>query len=945
MHWKTQRLIGLFQASVLCAFLTASLGHAQIRIGVTGNHSNPANQKAAKQACESGDLDCTYTELDPATFNAMTPAEFRANFDVLLASWMSQSWHFDLDWDTKLLPFLELGGGIIWEDPGNSADLDPAVAALNLMPFNTDWCGVLITEEIQGVTTGILQDGECTGNQRPACFSNYHVGFSSWHPNLSPFLLAKGTRYMTDGSEVPDEECQPNLIIGLHGEFSGGRIILSGPDNNFHGVRDDGELRRSRNQYKLLVNELLWVAEGFDPPPPDDDTFPPVVSITSPAHGAVFEPGSSFTVHADASDNVGVASVTFRLDGVTQCIETESPYTCQMSVSETPDTAHEVSAMAVDAAGNSATDSITVHATLDADNTPPQVAITSPNDGELIFVGTSFTAIAEASDNVGVTHVVFRRNGVSVCTVFESPYTCEIAVGNQPNVDYQISATAFDAAGNSATDAIIVTTYSDADTEPPVVIITWPADGQIIEKGSTFTVEAEATDNVGVTDVVFRLNGQTKCVDSTAPYTCQMTIDNTPDAAYEIVVTAFDAANNSASDSVTFFSSSADGDTTPPNVAITHPADGASVPVSKDILVQADASDDVGVASVEFRLNGDLKCIDTTAPYSCQMSIGRRAGLTYYISAMAFDAAGNSAEHTISVISVEPDTMPPTVLITSPADGAVIERGSTFIVEATATDNVGVTNVVFRLNDETKCVDSTSPYTCQMTIDDTPDAAYQITAIAFDAANNSSSHTITVFSSPEQDTTPPSVVITYPADGAFVQAGSNITVEASASDNIGVASVEFRLNGALQCTDTQAPYSCQMAIGASPGVQYTIMATAFDAAGNSASHSITVTSASEADTTPPTVAITSPLDGAVVQRGTTITVEADASDNVGVASVVFRLDGVIQCTDTQAPYSCQVSIPSKPNQPYVISATAFDAAGNSASHEITVVSSGSGNRN
>lgn len=944
MNRRFHRLIGAFQVLGMLFILSMS-AHAQVRIGVTGNHSNPANLKAAKQACDSGDLNCTYTELDPVTFNSMTPAELRANFDILLAAWMSQSWHFDLDWTTRLHPFLELGGGVIWEDPGNFADLDPAVAAVNLMPYNTDWCSVLITEEIPGVTTGILQDGECTGNQRPACFSNFHVGFTSWHPGLSPFLLSKGTRYMTDGSEVPDEECQPNLVVGLYGEFSGGRIILTGPDNNFHGSRNDGELRRSRNQYKLLVNEILWVSEGFDPPPPDDDTFPPVVSITSPADGAVFEPGSTFTVHADASDNVGVASVTFRLDGNTQCIEMQSPYTCQMSVSETPDTAHEVSAMAVDAAGNSSTDSITVFASLDADTTPPQVEITSPSDGAQILVGTTFTAVAEASDNVGVTHVVFRRNGVSQCTVFESPYTCEIGVGNQSNVDYQISATAFDAAGNSATDAIIVTTYSDTDTEPPVVTITWPSDGEIIEKGSTFTVEAEATDNVGVTDLVFRLNGQTKCVDSTAPYTCQMTIDHTPDVAYEIMVTAFDAANNSASASVTFFSSSADGDTTPPTVAITSPADGAFVNVNSTILVQADASDDVGVAKVEFRLNGELKCTDAASPYSCQMEIGRRANLNYQITATALDAAGNSASHSITVTSIESDTTPPTVTITSPLDGAIVERGSTFTVQAEAADNVGVTSVVFRLNDETTCVDSTSPYTCQMTIDNTPDAVYQITAIAFDAANNSSSHSITVFSSPEQDTTPPSVSITFPADGAIVPVSSNITVQASASDNIGVASVEFRLNGVLQCTDTSSPYSCQMAIGATPGVQYTIMATAFDAAGNSASHSIMVTSASEADTTPPTVAITSPLDGAVVQRGTTITVEADAADNVGVTSVVFRLDGVIQCTDTQAPYSCQVSIPSKPNQPYVITATAFDAAGNSASHEITVVSSGSGARN
>src|SRR5207247_4605094 len=43
------------------------------------------------------------------------------------------------------------------------------------------------------------------------------------------------------------------------------------------------------------------------------------------------------------------------------------------------------------------------------------------------------------------------------------------------------------------------------------------------------------------------------------------------------------------------------------------------------------------------------------------------------------------------------------------------------------------------------------------------------------------------------------------------------------------------------------------------------------------------------DKTPPTVAITSPTAGAIVAG--TITVSADASDNVGVVGVQFKLDG------------------------------------------------------
>src|SRR6266404_1307660 len=51
-----------------------------------------------------------------------------------------------------------------------------------------------------------------------------------------------------------------------------------------------------------------------------------------------------------------------------------------------------------------------------------------------------------------------------------------------------------------------------------------------------------------------------------------------------------------------------------------------------------------------------------------------------------------------------------------------------------------------------------------------------------------------------------------------------------------------------------------------------------------------VSGAASVDTTPPTVALTAPANGATVS-GSSVTVSASASDNVGVAGVQFKLDG------------------------------------------------------
>lgn len=90
------------------------------------------------------------------------------------------------------------------------------------------------------------------------------------------------------------------------------------------------------------------------------------------------------------------------------------------------------------------------------------------------------------------------------------------------------------------------------------------------------------------------------------------------------------------------------------------------------------------------------------------------------------------------------------------------------------------------------------------------------------------------------------------------------------------------------------------------------------------------------DTIAPTVSITNPADGTNVARKATITITASASDNVGVTRVEFLVSGLLQCTDTTAPYSCNWRVPNTPNKTFQLQARAFDLAGNSATASVQV---------
>jgi len=91
-------------------------------------------------------------------------------------------------------------------------------------------------------------------------------------------------------------------------------------------------------------------------------------------------------------------------------------------------------------------------------------------------------------------------------------------------------------------------------------------------------------------------------------------------------------------------------DVTAPTVSITSPANGATVTGTIDVT--ADASDDVGVAGVQFMLDGSpLGAEDTSAPYSTSWDPSGLSG-PHFLTASARDAAGNRTTSSVVMVTV-----------------------------------------------------------------------------------------------------------------------------------------------------------------------------------------------------------------------------------------------------------------------------------------------------
>jgi hypothetical protein len=190
---------------------------------------------------------------------------------------------------------------------------------------------------------------------------------------------------------------------------------------------------------------------------------------------------------------------------------------------------------------------------------------------------------------------------------------------------------------------------------------------------------------------------------------------------------------------------------------------------------------------------------------------------------------------------------------------------------------------------------------------------------------------------PAADTLAPSVSVTAPAAGSTVS--GLVAVDVSALDNIGVARVELRVNGATVASDLVGPFgfswdSTRVANGAA-----TLAALAYDAAGNvatSPSVTVSVANAVVADTTPPTVSIASPLGGAVLSG--TVAVISNAADNNGTAGLVqaLSIDGKQVATAQGGKLSYNWNTRKASAGSHTLSVTATDAAGNRSSSTLTV---------
>ncbi|MDR4484699.1 MAG: Ig-like domain-containing protein [Nitrospirales bacterium] len=528
-------------------------------------------------------------------------------------------------------------------------------------------------------------------------------------------------------------------------------------------------------------------------PPPPTDTTPPTVTLTAPSAGAV---SGTVTISASASDNVGVTGVQFRLQGANFGAEdTSSPYSTSWNTTTVPNGSYTLTAIARDAAGNTTT---AASVTVTVSNTSPP-----PPSGSSLFVN-------------------FQPSSASVPSGYQkddgSVYTSSRGYGWTTFVNTRERNTQAD----QRLDTFI---HFDSGTS-----VTWnydlPNGDYLVSLASGDPSWEQGPHHITIEGITV-INNQTTASDQF------ITITNHPitiaDGQLSLQLTRTSSTHTILNYVIITPASS---DTTPPTVTLTAPSAGT---ISGTVTVSATASDNVGVAGVQFRLQGaNLGAEDTSSPYSTSWNTTTVPNGSYTLTAIARDAAGNTKTAASVTVTVSNTSTPPpsanttNILVTWNKNTESDLAGYKIYQRTLPSQDFG--QPIFSGMPS----NPSSPSTTVTGLSE--GKTYGFMAKAFDTSGNESAPsteaqiTLSTNPPPPADTTPPTVALTAPSAGTV---SGTVTVSASASDNVGVTGVQFRLQGAnLGAEDTSSPYSTSWNTTTVPNGSYTLTAIARDAAGN-----------------------------------------------------------------------------------------------------------------
>ncbi|MEM7217063.1 MAG: Ig-like domain-containing protein [Pseudomonadota bacterium] len=416
------------------------------------------------------------------------------------------------------------------------------------------------------------------------------------------------------------------------------------------------------------------------------------------------------------------------------------------------------------------------------------------------------------------------------------------------------------------------------DTTPPVLVITEPLVGGVLNTGSV-RVSGTATDEgTGVSRVT--VNGASaELVDGGFSLLVALA-----EGANELVVVARDRAGNETRATVSVVL-----DTISPQIEVLAP--GADAFVSTPSIELQVRFTDAGSGINRFSIAGEV-FEATGASVVGTKSVDLEAGENL-IELSARDAAGNEVNGTYAIVL---DTTPPELEISTPADGAVVTDATVSVGGTVADLESGVTSLTLNGDALELPGDGTGSFSTMLTLEP---GANTVRVLAINGAGLSVERTVSVTYDAMADVVPPMLDRVYPADlAADVSLNARVILRFSepvALPGSMMASLSTDVDGTLPLTAKLSPDALSVTLtpqlNLRPNTPHTLVVEGVtDEAGNALAGAVTstFTTGAELDEERPRILAVSVPSGATIPVNAVI--QAVFSERMDPASVnIFPL--------------------------------------------------------
>jgi hypothetical protein len=276
---------------------------------------------------------------------------------------------------------------------------------------------------------------------------------------------------------------------------------------------------------------------------------------------------------------------------------------------------------------------------------------------------------------------------------------------------------------------------------------------------------------------------------------------------------------------------------------------------------------------------------------------GLVSGKVYYFAATAYDTSGAESDYSAEVVYTNPVAAAPTIVMSSPANGAGFTVPASITCAASVTANGHtITQVQFYNGTTLLGTVAAAPYTYSW--NNVSAGSYSLSAKA--VYDSGSTVTCTPVTVSVANTVLPSIALTAPANGATYTAPASVTCAASVTPNgHTITQVQFYNGTTLLGTVAAAPYSFSWnTVSAST---YSLSAKAVYDSGStvaSATANVTVTNVPL-----PSIVLTAPVNGTSYAAPATISLAATVTANGHtITKVQFYNGATLLGAVAAAPY-------------------------------------------